>query len=253
MVFLPFFIRTRVLDSINIAEKLKGSPPTCSEIYTVFLVHYRINQAMSWFFAILNNMYREDKIYADKAFTYYSLTKEGTGHDSTFENFSERFRRLFPDYMLDKNMRIRAKPETPVINLEKLTALLKSKDAKEWKSNAWIFDGKRRFLDGTPILSNKIAFESFPRSGNTFLRKYFELLTGVWTGADNTLHVNVHLQMQGLAGEDIVDDTTWVVKTHSPWCMPEAPLFKSNKVVVIVRNPLDVIISWINLLALCNH
>ena len=35
--------------------------------------------------------------------------------------------------------------------------------------------------------------------------------------------------------------------------MPESPLFSSNKMITIVRNPLDVIISWINLVALCNH
>jgi hypothetical protein len=70
-----------------------------------------------------------------------------------------------------------------------------------------------------------VAFASFPRSGNTFLRKYFEMLTGIQTGADNTLHVNVTLQMMGMKGEDIVDDSVWVVKTHSPWVMYEAPRF----------------------------
>jgi hypothetical protein len=53
------------------------------------------------------------------------------------------------------------------------------------------------------------------------------MLTGVQTGADNTLHVNIMLQMQKMKGEDIVDDTVWIVKTHSPWCMPYAPQFKA--------------------------
>ena len=85
------------------------------------------------------------------------------------------------------------------------------------------------------------------------MRKIIENLTGIQTGADNTLHVNVTLQMMGMKGEDIVDDSTWVVKTHSPWNMPFAPLFTANKMVVVVRNPLDVIPSWLNLIALCNH
>lgn len=59
--------------------------------------------------------------------------------------------------------------------------------------------------------------------------------------------------MQGMKGEDIADDTCWVIKTHSPWCMPFAPLFCGNKVVTIVRNPLDVIISWLNLVCMANH
>jgi len=153
-------------------------------------------------------------------------------------------------------MRIRAKPETPVVNLKELEQILLSKDEKIWEEAKWIYDAYKtcpKFLDGAPNKSNKIAFASFPRSGNTFLRKYFEFLTGIQTGADNTLHINIPLQMMGLKGEDIADDSVWVVKTHSPWCMPFAPLFTANKIVTVVRNPLDVIPSWLNLLCLANH
>ena len=59
--------------------------------------------------------------------------------------------------------------------------------------------------------------------------------------------------MMGMKGEDIVDDTIWVGKSHSPWCMPYAPVFHCNKMVVIVRNPLDVIVSWLNLLSFACH
>ena len=116
-----------------------------------------------------------------------------------------------------------------------------------------MFDGTFRFLDGAPNKSNKIAFCSFPRSGNTFLRRYMELITGIQTGADNTLDVNVCLQMQGMKGEDIVDDTVWIVKSHSPWIMPSAPVFHANKCIVIVRNPLDTNLSWLHLVAMNNH
>ena len=59
--------------------------------------------------------------------------------------------------------------------------------------------------------------------------------------------------MQGTKGEDIVDDTCWITKTHSPWIMPEAPVFHSNKVIVIVRNPLDTNLSWLHLASMNNH
>ncbi len=119
---------------------------------------------------------------------------DGSEERKTFEKFSERFLRIYPGYMLDVNMRIRAKPETPVINLKMLMDLLKSKDENLWTRCKWMFDPKNfRFLDGAPNKSQKVAFCSFPRSGNTFLRKYFELLTGIQTGGDNTLHVNVAL------------------------------------------------------------
>ena len=131
--------------------------------------------------------------------------------------------------------------------------LLKSSDAELWEQSKWMFDGKFRLLDNQPNRSNKVAFCSFPRSGNTFLRRYMELLTGIQTGADNTLHVNVALQMQGMMGEDVTDDSVWIVKSHSPWVMPEAPVFHSNKVICIVRNPLDTCLSWLHLVAMNNH
>lgn len=56
-----------------------------------------------------------------------------------------------------------------------------------------------------------------------------------------------------MKGEDIVDDTCWIVKTHSPYCMPEAPKFTCNKMFIIVRNPLDCILSWLNLICMANH
>ena len=64
-----------------------------------------------------------------------------------------------------------------------------------WHEHAWQFDDETRFLDGEAIVGNKVAFSSWPRSGNSFLRKYFELLTGLATGADNTLHTEVIMQM----------------------------------------------------------
>lgn len=41
------------------------------------------------------------------------------------------------------------------------------------------------FLDGRPLdMGSKVAFQSFPRSGNTFLSRYLEHITGVVTGSD---------------------------------------------------------------------
>lgn len=178
---------------------------------------------------------------------------DGSEERKTLEKFSDRFRRIYPGYLLDKKMHVVAGPEVPVLNLKQLQAVLKSSDEVLWENSRWMFDGEYRFLDGEPNKSNKIAFCSFPRSGNTFLRRYMELLTGVTTGADNTLHININLQMQGMKGEDVVDDTCWVVKSHSPWVMPEAPVFSANKCIVIVRNPLDTNLSWLHLVCMNNH
>jgi hypothetical protein len=137
-------------------------------------------------------MYREDLFYADAQFTCWTTNLNGKGKE-TMELFTDKFLRLYPGYLLDKEMHIRAKPETKVINLQTLLSVLRSSDEQVWKENHWMFDGEFKFMDNEPNKSNKIAFASFPRSGNTFLRKFSELLTGVQTGADNTLHISIML------------------------------------------------------------
>jgi len=56
-----------------------------------------------------------------------------------------------------------------------------------------------------------------------------------------------------MKGEHIVDDTVWIVKTHSPWLMPEAPVFHCNRLVCIVRSPIDVLISFLQLFTCGSH
>lgn len=68
------------------------------------------------------------------------------------------------------------------------------------------------FLDGKSISGDKTCYMTYPRSGNTFLRKYLELITGITTGSE--IEANVwHLP---LIGEHVVDDKVWVVKSHGP-------------------------------------
>lgn len=57
----------------------------------------------------------------------------------------------------------------------------------------------------------------------------------------------------GMKGEDTVDDTVWIVKTHSPWIMPFQPMFTANKMITIIRNPFDVILSWLTLSCMLCH
>ena len=44
-----------------------------------------------------------------------------------------------------------------------------------------------KFLDGESLDGERTAYQSMGRSGNTFLRKYLELITGVPTGSDMKL------------------------------------------------------------------
>ena len=50
-----------------------------------------------------------------------------------------------------------------------------------------------------------------------------------------------------------MDDTVWIAKSHSPLIMPMAPVFSANKCIVIVRNPLDSMVSFLHMASLYNH
>lgn len=189
------------------------------------------------------NLYREDLFYADAHMMLWSMDLEGEGKDQ-FELFSDRFRRLYPGYCLDPQMRIRARPETALLSMEELVQVFRSKDESIWRESAWMFEDEPKFLSATDTNSwNKCAIASFPRSGTSFLRNYCELLTGVQTGSDTPLRVTVDHQMLGSKGEGLTDETCWLVKTHSPFIMSETRPFKANKMIYVIRNPLDVIVS----------
>ncbi len=115
-----------------------------------------------------------------------------------------------------------------------------------------MFDGESRFLDGEKF-DQKIAFNTFPRSGNSFLRSLLESVSGVTTGATVSLHTSTSLQCMGLKGEEIVDERVWIVKAHHPALMPGVLKFESNKVICCIRNPLDVFISYASLANTLSH
>ena len=125
-------------------------------------------------------------------------------------------------------------------------------EAFEDHKKKYMDDGKLRFLDSESILGQKIAYMSFMRSGNTFLRKYLENITGVVTGSDMPIENPMPLQMAGLLGEGTSDDRCWIVKTHYPSELTEYP-FDCNKIIVCVRNPFDVMVSKQHFLNTFSH
>lgn len=88
--------------------------------------------------------------------------------------------------MIDEKMAIKALPDTRTVNFEEYISLLKSKDMAQLDKNRWIFEGAPKFLDGSSDVK-KICYSSHPRSGNTFLRKFFESVSGISTGSDISL------------------------------------------------------------------
>lgn len=104
-------------------------------------------------------------------------------------------------------------------------------------------------------LDEKIMYTSYPRSGNTFLRKYFESITGLATGSDQVMkfNLNVALQVAGFKGEGITDKRIWIQKSHYPYRFPYQAIYNSQVVLCCVRNPLDVFVSFCLQLCTLTH
>jgi hypothetical protein len=94
----------------------------------------------------------------------------------------------------------------------------------------------------------KILLVSYPRSGNSFVRKMLELKTGIITGSDSRPNrtLSASLLKFGYCGEGVVDQSVWVVKSHFPERLGYIR-FPVNRIVFVVRNPFDAIESYFHM------
>ena len=82
--------------------------------------------------------------------------------------------------------------DTPVVNFEWLKDYLLSKDLSRMDELDWVDREEFRHLDGQVNLyktGDRVSFQSYPRSGNTFLRRFLEQITGVYTGTDMDMKI----------------------------------------------------------------
>ena len=106
------------------------------------------------------------------------------------------------------------------------------------------------------MLGQQVAFQSMSRTGNSFLRRILELITGVYTGSDMNLNLTMMLIAGNLAGEETVthDNLCWCIKTHWPTNTPFGQKkFSAQKCISIARNPIDVIPSLSLLMNTASH
>lgn len=104
------------------------------------------------------------------------------------------------------------------------------------------------------MIGNRIHLASFPRSGNSFLRKLLEQITGVITGSDFHIKNVLNLQHTGMLGEHTFgDDSIWITKSHSPYMRQGHASFTADRRICIVRNPLDVLPSWLSVIYTLSH
>jgi hypothetical protein len=83
------------------------------------------------------------------------------------------------------------------------------------------------------------------RSGNSFFRTVFEAMTGIVTGATSKLTSSCTLALSaaGFKGEAVVDEKTWLIKSHYPYRYPMIMPMQGTKSIIIVRNPFDTLVS----------
>lgn len=164
----------------------------------------------------------------------------------------------FPGYKLDsQNIVMNVSDRT--IDLEEHIEFLSSSAPKDLLlyrqliKEGSLFGPQARFLSGKPQAA--ISYTSYPRSGNTFLRKYLENITGIATGSDQLMKfsLNVELQYSGFKGEGIVKERCWINKTHFPFRTPMDHQYDTQVVLLAVRNPLDVFVSFFHMIGTQTH
>ena len=126
--------------------------------------------------------------------------------------------------------------------MDDLLALLRSKDIDRYHSQKELFFGDQaRYTTGNSQEQMQVVYATYPRSGNSLMRKIFENTTGTATGSDMALkHTpNVALQFCGFKAEGITDERMWINKTHFPFVLPFQWNWESDIAVVCTRYQLD--------------
>ena len=133
-------------------------------------------------------LFRDDKVLATKDMHKFSVNPAMQHTDSNKTDcmlFSDRVALMYPGYLIDERLCIRAGPTSQTLNFDNLRELFLSKDLSRCAEFKWIEQESNRFLDGkVDMLPHSVAFSSYPRAGNSFLRRYIESITGITSGSN---------------------------------------------------------------------
>ena len=87
-----------------------------------------------------------------------------------------------------------------------------------------------------------VALESFPGSGNSWVRQLLESATGVYTGA---VYCDKSYIEKGMIGEGVTTENVIAIKTHaSPNVAKE--VINPDKAIYVIRNPFEAILANYN-------
>ena len=97
-------------------------------------------------------------------------------------------------------------------------------------------------------LNERSSLVSYPRSGNSYLRRLLEQATGIATGSDSRPNrtLTSSLLRCGFKGEGVCDESVQIVKSHFPERMGYVEV-KAKRVILLIRNPFDSMESYFNM------
>ena len=189
---------------------------------------------------------RLNYIYIDENFAKFSTRRL----NDNFRTYEENIAIRFPGYELGRSGHIVCKTDH-LVHMDDLYALLKSKDLDRYeREKDYFFGESARYTTGNSSNQQKVVYATYPRSGNSLMRKYFENVTGLATGSDMVIkHAsNMALAYCGFKAEGITDDRTWINKTHHPYTLPFQHPWSADIAVVCTRYQLDADPSFFQLM-----
>lgn len=136
--------RDRVKFCIHVAEQERGSPVYMADVHNVWLRHSCRAKVLPifWPCSAMMDLVFNDEIMANWNFTRFTMKKENQRSDSNdtgYELFSDRIRRVFPQYSLNQQyLTFLPKPDTPTVNFIEFKELMLSKDLSRLAELDWI-------------------------------------------------------------------------------------------------------------------
>lgn len=109
-----------------------------------------------------------------------------------------------------------------------------------------------RYVKNPSPNSNQVALFGFPRTGDTFFRKYFESITNTITCSNLPMFncIVQSLQLIVFAGQGISNskrsDIVWLQMCHFPMRLMNDPNQFCNRAVIHLRHPRDTIVSLLH-------
>ena len=187
--------------AIVMAEIVHGRPVFVQEIHNQLskMTHFCLLSVTT--FWACSDLYQNDEILGDKLCDQWTFNpkyqKTAEHPEREYELYSDRKERKWPNYEYDELGILKPTERQETINFNTLKKLLLSPNTEENRNQLEqiVSTQEPKFLDKkVSFVGNRIHMASYSRSGNSFLRKFIEQISGVYTGSD--LHLRDVLTLQ---------------------------------------------------------